>query len=147
MALEKTEGYTSGEHFASEIIAALEKTQWGISKPVPLVFYLYLPTEEAARSCVGAIQGIGLEVKVEPSASGDGKWLCLSNAKIVPETKRLAEIGSVLLSLAKEKDGQLDGWETDLAVTMRRGCLRIGIRIAVLLALGIALLIYWLWKK
>jgi hypothetical protein len=41
MALEKTEGYTSGEHFASEIIAALEKSRWGIAKPVPLVFYLF----------------------------------------------------------------------------------------------------------
>jgi hypothetical protein len=147
MPLEKTESYKSGEHFASEVVAALAKTKWGVTKPVPLVFYLYLPTEEAARSCVGAIQAAGLAVQVEPSAAGDGKWLCLCKAGMIPETKRLTEIGNVLMSLAKEKNGQFDGWETDLAVLMKKGCRRIVFRIVVLFALGLALLIYLLMKK
>jgi len=147
MALEKTDGYSSGEQFASEVIAALQKSQWGIAKPVPLVFYLYLPDEEAARSCVEAIQAVGLNVEVGPSANGDGKWLCLCKARLVPETKRLTEIGSVLLSLAKEKNGQFDGWETDLTELAKKGCLRLVVRLAIFLAIIVALLIYWLVKK
>ena len=143
MALEKTEGYTSGEKFASEIIASLEKSKWGISKPVPLVFYLYLPSEEAARSCVEPVKAVGLEVEVRESASNDGQWLCLSKAKIVPEKERLSQIGTVLLSLAKEKDGQLDGWETDVAASMKRGCFRV----VILLVIVISLFVYWLIKK
>lgn len=147
MALEKTKGYTSSEHFASEVIASLEKTQWGVSKPVPLVFYLYLPTEEAARSCVEVIRSLGLEVEVNPSAADDGKWLCLCKAKFIPEKKRLTEIGDRLISLAKEKDGEFDGWETDISAVMKKGCLRIILRMAVLFAIVIGLLIYWLHKK
>ncbi len=142
MALEETEGYTSGEQFASEIEASLKKSTWNISNPIPLVFYLYLPNEEAARSCVESLQAIGLQVDVEPSATGDGQWLCLSKARMVPETKRLTEIGTVLLSLAKEKGGNLDGWETDLGASMQKGCRRIVIRIAILVAVIIGVLIY-----
>lgn len=146
MALEKTDGYHSGEHFASEVIAALEKSRLGVKKPVSLLFYLYLPTEEAARSSAEAIKPIGLEVQVDPSASDDGTWLCLSKAKMIPERKRLTEIGDLLLSLAKEKNGKLDGWDTDLMVALKKGCLRVVLRLVILLALLIAL-IYWLLKK
>lgn len=146
MGLEKTEGYRSGEHFASEVVAALEKTPWGVTNPVPLVFYLYLPSEEAARSCVAAIQAVGLEVEVEPSASDDGKWLCLCKAKMAGDKKRLTEIGDVLLSLAQEKGGELDGWETDMSVAMKKGCRRIVIRLVILVVLVIGM-IYWLLKR
>lgn len=146
MGLEKTEGYHSGEHFAAEVIAALEKSRWGVAKPVPLLFYLYLPTEEAARACAEAIKPIGLEVQVDPSAADDGTWLCLSKAKMIPERARLTEIGNLLLSLAKEKNGKLDGWDTDLMVALKKGCFRIILRLVILLALLVAL-IYWLLKK
>lgn len=146
MGLEKTGGYTSGEHFTSEIVTSLEKSQWGVRKPVPLLFYLYLPNQEAANSCVAPIKAVGLEVTVEESAGGDGKWLCLGKAKLVPDEARLTEIGTVLFELAKEKGGELDGWETDVVAAAKKGCLRIVVRLLIVFVVILAVT-WWLIKR
>lgn len=113
MALEKTDGYTSGTQFATEVMASLRRAGLDIAQPIALSFYLYLPSKSAATACQPELQAAGLEVEIEKSASGDGEWLCLCHHTFKPAPKTLASIGDLCLDLARKHRGQFDGWETN----------------------------------
>jgi hypothetical protein len=112
MALEKTDGYSSGTQFAKEVVASLRKAGLSVAEPVALSFYLYLPTKKAARACQPVLEAEGLEVEIDKSAGGE-QWLCLCHRTFKPAHKSLARIGEVCLDLARKHGGQFDGWETN----------------------------------
>jgi hypothetical protein len=51
-------------------------------------------------------------VKVEPSASGDGNWLCLATKTMVPRQETLVEIRKRMEAIVGDLDGEYDGWGT-----------------------------------
>jgi hypothetical protein len=114
MALEQTDGYQDGKQFAEEVINALEAATYDLSEPVPLSFFLYLPDEPTARRIGDALVAEGFEVDVDESAADDGNWLCWCDRTLVPTHDVLAPIGDRFLGLARDNNGEFDGWETDL---------------------------------
>jgi hypothetical protein len=118
MGLEKTEGYTTGSHFAKEVLGGLRKAGINLTEATALSFYLYLPTRKAARACEPLLVQEGLTVEIEKSAADDGQWLCLCHRTFVPTQKALKQIGDRMLSLAEMHAGRFDGWETNPYASM-----------------------------
>jgi len=43
----------------------------------------------------------------------DNRWLCIASTQMEPERERFIEIGEAMLSLAKQYDGEFEGWEVN----------------------------------
>jgi hypothetical protein len=84
-----------------------------ISKPHNFDFYLYVPSEVAARQAADKVRESEFAAEVLPGASG-GNWLCRATITIVPEVAPLDEIGNFLEQVATALDGEFDGWESDV---------------------------------
>ena len=113
MPLEQHDGYNNGQEFAEDVMKVLQGTPLDLSKPVPLSFFLYLPDEATARRIGEELVAEGYEVDVDESAEEDGRWLCWSDLALVPTTEALEPIGARFLNLAKDNNGEFDGWETN----------------------------------
>lgn len=113
MGLKKIKGYKDSKHFATEVRKTLQGTPFNLSKPIPLSFFLYLPTRKIANLVRKDLKTKGFDVKVEPSATKDGTWLCWCDLDVIPTLKRLEQIGSIFRLLAATHNGSFDGWETN----------------------------------
>ena len=95
------------------VINQLRAAGSDLSKPHPLEFYVYVPTEEAARRVEGVLLREGFHVEVKTAALGPG-WLALASKTLVPTTTALAEIRQLLSKLATDEGGEYDGWEAQV---------------------------------
>jgi len=84
-----------------------------ISRPHHFDFYLYLPTELAAKQAAEKIRARNFVVEVLPAASGSD-WLCKATIKIVPETAPLDDIRIFFEEVVSASNGNFDGWESDV---------------------------------
>lgn len=82
-----------------------------LSKLHHIDFFLYFPSEEKAQLAGNVIEREGFEIEIQPSA-GKEQWLCLAMKKMVPDKKELIEIRKWFESIAKELNGEYDGWGT-----------------------------------
>ena len=94
-----------------DVIEQLRIAGSNLSRPHPIDFYVYVPSKEAALRISGALSGQGFQVKVEPSAAGDSKWLALASKHVVPTSAALAQLRRDLTVLAESEHGEYDGWE------------------------------------
>ncbi|MFZ1074005.1 MAG: ribonuclease E inhibitor RraB [Verrucomicrobiia bacterium] len=76
-------------------------------------FYLYFPSETAARAAAKKIRAREFTVDITPSTS-DKKWLCLAKKVMVPESAPFDEIDLFFKQLAASLQGEFDGWESDV---------------------------------
>lgn len=76
-------------------------------------FYLYLPTEAAARQAGQGLTKSDYRVEIRQAATGTN-WLCLAKTTLTPDTAPLVEIGTLVTELAKEFQGDFDGWESEV---------------------------------
>jgi len=97
----------------TEVLTQLWRDGSDTSKPHGFDFYLYLPTEAAARQAGERLKKSEYRVEIRPGARGTN-WLCLSKRTLTPDTAPLAEIGSIFTQLAREFQGEFDGWESDV---------------------------------
>lgn len=97
----------------TEVLAQLRHGGSDTSKPHHFDFYLYLPTEAAAREAGQRLTKRDYRVEVRPAAKGPN-WLCLAKTALTPDTAPLAEIESLFTQLAQEFQGEFDGWESDV---------------------------------
>ena len=95
------------------VIDQLRAAGSDLSKPHSLEFYLYVPTEEAARRVEGVLSREGFHVDVRTAALGPG-WLALASKTLAPTTTALARIRQLLSKLATEEGGEYDGWEAQV---------------------------------
>jgi hypothetical protein len=95
------------------VIEQLRAAGSDLSKPHPLQFYLYVPTEEAAKRAAAVLSRQGFQVDVRTAAMGSG-WLALASKTLVPTNKALARIRQLLSKLASEEGGEYDGWEVQV---------------------------------
>ena len=93
----------------AEVIAQLLAVGADLSRPRPVDFFLYFPTEAAARQAGDRVAGEAREVTVEPAASGP-MWLVQVVETMVVDLDamhaRTGEFGSV----SRELGGEYDGW-------------------------------------
>lgn len=73
-------------------------------------FYLYLPSEAAAREVADALVAEGFATEVRPGALGP-QFLCLATRTMVPDVAALVQIRRRLDALAIRLGGEYDGWE------------------------------------
>lgn len=81
-----------------------------LSKPHPIDFYLYAPTQESAERIARVLSHKGFKVKVEQTAT-DTEWLTLATKEVIPTSAALADIRRDLTALALSEHGDYDGWE------------------------------------
>lgn len=98
------------ETFRTKVLQQLRESGLDVGQPHEFEFYLYLPTELAAKQAAVKLNDREFTTQVRPEAKGDD-WLCLATITIVPETSALSEIGHLFEQVAAELDGEFDGWE------------------------------------
>jgi hypothetical protein len=99
--------------FKAEVLAQLRRERSDTSKPHGFDFYLYLPTEAAARQAGQRLTKSDYLVEIRQAATGTN-WLCLAKKTLTPDTAPLAEIGTLFTKLAEEFQGDFDGWESEV---------------------------------
>src|SRR6185436_19394944 len=101
------------QDFKAEVLAQLRREGSDTSKPHRFNFYLYLPTEAAARQAGQRLAKSDYLVEIRQAAT-DTNWLCLAKRTLTPDTAPLAGIGTLFRKLAEEFQGDFDGWESDV---------------------------------
>ena len=95
------------------VIAQLREAGADLAKPHLVEFFLYLPTEEAARQAADRLRQRGGEVSVRLGADGTS-WLCLVTSRMVPDHAAWRRERASLSAVALELGGQYDGWGTEV---------------------------------
>ena len=112
--IEETNGYVSGQQFAQEVISTLVAQDIDLDEPQSFALYLYVPSEAVAIECQNKIQANGYQCDIEESASDDADWLCyITTGLMVPEDAALTFVGTLLIELAHDVNGEFDGWEIE----------------------------------
>ncbi len=112
--LRRRKASPEGETAASDDQAVLDQLAAAgsdLSKPHRVEFYLYFPTEQAAREAAERLEAEGFEGEMERSADLSS-WLCLVSQRMVPELSGIAATKRRLAAVAREFGGEYDGWET-----------------------------------
>src|SRR5205823_2657187 len=102
--------------FRAEVLNRFRKMGSDITRPHTFDFYLYVPTESAARQAADKVRESEFAAEVLPGASGRN-WLCRASTIIVPEVAQLDDIGSFFTQVAAALHGDFDGGESDVIKT------------------------------
>ena len=94
-----------------KVIQQLQREGSDLTKAHSIDFFLYFPSEQAARSAADGVRAAGFDAKVEPS-SYDQNWLCLATKDLVPTHGALRGIRIQFEELASRLGGEYDGWHT-----------------------------------
>lgn len=103
----------TGPDVDQEVLNQLREAGSDLSKPHKMEFLLYFPTQESATQVADKIKADGFIVEVKRATQGSA-WLCLAVKKMVPKRSDIAVIGKRFSALAREFNGEYDGWETSL---------------------------------
>jgi hypothetical protein len=93
------------------VISQLRQAGSDLSKPHPIEFFLYLPSEQAALRVAESVREAGFQTEVVMGADGKN-WLCRATKDMVPEHRALVEVRARFEKLASDFGGEYDGWET-----------------------------------
>ena len=93
----------------AEVIEQLRQAGSDLSKPHPIEFYFYFPTEGAADKACEKLASQSYSVVVRPSASTN-ESLCLATKSLIPTVDELNRLSSEFEALATELGGEYDGW-------------------------------------
>ncbi len=93
------------------VLRQLEAQGADLTKPTHVLFYIYVPTREAAERMAREGADAVLSAEIRPSAAGDGTWLCLLQGTMVPERDRIGRYRATFERLAEREGGEYDGWE------------------------------------
>lgn len=91
------------------VIAQLVAVGADLAKPRPVDFFLYFPTEAAARQAGDRVAGEAREVTVQPAASGP-MWLVQVVETMVVELKAMHARTDEFGRTSRELGGEYDGW-------------------------------------
>ncbi len=82
-----------------------------LSQPREVLHYSYFADQAAADAAAAQEREAGYEVRVEPSAAGDGKWVALATAQRVVDETTVDGTRTWFEQIAEEHGGEYDGWE------------------------------------
>jgi hypothetical protein len=91
---------------------ALQELLRTASPDVPHLFqhYLYFSSAQAGEAVAEALRGRGFTVESRPGADGVS-WLVLASHTLLPERQALEAARTSLAQLARDHEGEYDGWE------------------------------------
>lgn len=82
-----------------------------LSRPREVLHYSYFGDEAVAEAAAASMREARYDVRVEPSAAGDGKWLALATGERVVDETTVDVARAWFEQLAEEHGGEYDGWE------------------------------------
>ena len=91
------------------VIAQLVAVGANLAMPRPVDFFLYFPTEAAARQAGERVTGEAREVTVQPAASGP-MWLVQVVETMVVDIDAMHARTDEFGGLSRELGGEYDGW-------------------------------------
>jgi regulator of RNase E activity RraB len=91
------------------VLAELKKVGSDLSKPHGIEFFLYLPSEDAARQAAEKLTVDGFDVEPAPAAEGTD-WVCVATKTMIPNLADVQRISGKLETLAASLGGVYDGW-------------------------------------
>jgi len=91
------------------VIAQLIAVGANLAMPRPVDFFLYFPTEAAARQAGDRVAGETREVTVQPAASGP-TWLVQVVETMVVDLDTMHARTDEFESVSRELGGEYDGW-------------------------------------
>lgn len=106
-----TSGHLAGD---ADVIAQLRKAGSDLNKTHPVEFFLYFPTEDAARRVGDALFALGFAPAIRPASSGALDWLVLATRTLVPTVEVMRQLRRDLSALSAVEGGEYDGWGTSL---------------------------------
>lgn len=92
-----------------QVVEQLAKAGSDLSKPHNIEFFLYFPTQEAARAAASDINDPSFSAVVRQEANGK-EWLLQLNRPMLPIEADLVALRSKLDSVAGKHGGVYDGW-------------------------------------
>ena len=92
-----------------QVLDQLKAAGSDLSKPHKIEFFLYFPSEEKANNAAAQLRKEGLTVEVRTAAIG-ADWLCLGTKEMVPKHSELVRLRNVFERIAKNLNGEYDGW-------------------------------------
>ena len=101
----------SGDDPDAGVLHQLRQSGSDLTEPTHVLFYLYTPTEAAARRIAARGADGVLTADVRPAASDDGTWLCLIEGMLVPSLTVIRQYREKFEALAADEGGEYDGWE------------------------------------
>ena len=96
------------------VIAQIKKLKPNLSKPCPIRFFLYFPSEISAINSASELRENEFTVDVA-SSIGKFKWLCLATKEMFPDVTTLTTLRGSMVELAMKYGGEYDGWEAELS--------------------------------
>jgi len=107
--------YKTPEDGDKMILEQLGKAGADLTQQREVLHYLYVPTQEASHRAALKLREEGYEVTERPSADAAKKppnpWLVLARKVTVVNSQNVQEMRVVFEGLAKETNGDYDGWE------------------------------------
>lgn len=97
----------------AQVIDQLRNAGSDLSKPHPIDFFLYAPTQEAAERLAAKVRALNFEAKVEPAAQG-AQWAVLATRTMVPNESALVAIRKQFDAMTAAEKGAYDGWGTEV---------------------------------
>lgn len=101
-----------------KVIAQLRRAGSDLSQPHDIDFFLYFPTEQAARAAALALDGRGFAVETGKAAQGP-KWLMQLTRRMHPVERDLVALRRELDALAARHGGEYDGWGSPVVPSVR----------------------------
>lgn len=97
------------------VIKQLRAARSKLGVPVPVDFYLYLPTQHAAETVAAAMRNDGYVVDVRAPEPSIPSWACVATKTMVITPSTMRHVRVRLTALAKQSGGEYDGWEAPVA--------------------------------
>ncbi|NMG35841.1 hypothetical protein GRF61_15445 [Azoarcus sp. TTM-91] len=90
------------------VIQQLQQAGSDLSQPHSIEFFLYFPSEKAAKAAARELKGFASK-EVSPADEGP-EWLLLLSRQMKPIEKDLVSLRATFESLAARHGGEYDGW-------------------------------------
>lgn len=93
----------------AQVLAQLAKAGSDLSKPHDIEFFLYFPTEAAAKAAAAEIEGAGFHAVIDRAANRQA-WLLQLTRSMRPVEAELVRLRGEFEALAAKHAGMYDGW-------------------------------------
>lgn len=93
----------------ARVIAQLHQAGSDMTKPHPVEFFFYFPSQYAADRVATRLSEFGLIATVEPAAHGE-EWAILATKTMVPTDASMTQPRDAFEKIAATEQGTYDGW-------------------------------------
>lgn len=112
--IEKTGDFKDRAEADRAVISQLVSLGADMNQPREVNHYFYFNDEDRAKTVEHLLREQGLAAEKRPAQAGSEKWLVLATHNIIVSTPHINVLTVNLERLAKDHNGEYDGWEAAL---------------------------------